>query len=78
MTKLVYTNHTIKKISDHNLKKWQIEKAFNNPDLIRPSTAPGCKNYIYTKNHLEIGTTIKKTDDNNYLVVSAWRRKLTK
>jgi hypothetical protein len=78
MAKLIYSDHAVKKISDHNLKKWQIEKAFIKPDFVRPSTAPGCQNYVRTSNHLEIGATIKKTDDGNWLVVSAWRRKLTK
>lgn len=77
MSKTIYTNHAIKKISDHGLKKWQIEKTLNKPDLIRPSTAPGCKNYVRVNNHLEIGATIKKTDDGNCLIISAWKRELT-
>jgi hypothetical protein len=78
VTKIIYTNRAIKKISDQGLEKWQVEKTLNKPDLIRPSTAPGCKNYIQVNNHLEIGATIKKTDDGNWLVISAWKRELTK
>jgi len=78
MGKLIYTNRAIKKISNSGLKKWQVEKTFNKPDFIRPSIVPGCKNYVRTNNHLEIGTTIKKTDDDNWLVISAWKRRLFK
>ncbi len=73
---LIYTNHVIKKMSDYDLEKWQVEKALSKPDLVQPSTAPGCKNYIRTKNNLEVGVTAKRKEDGVWLIVSAWKRKL--
>ncbi len=74
--KLIYTNHAVNKLNEYGLKKWRVKKALANPTRIEKSTAPGCKNYVRTKNHLEVGVSAKKNEDNNWLIVSAWKRKL--
>lgn len=73
---IIWTDHGIKKKKDAGLEKWQAEKALTNPTRIQKSTAPGCKNYVRVRNHVEVGVSAKKTDDNHWLIVSAWKRKL--
>jgi hypothetical protein len=75
-SKIIWTNHALRKIEKASLKKWRAEKALTNSDRIEKSTAPGCKNYVQVHNHLEIGVCAKKNEDNNWLIISAWKRKL--
>ena len=75
-SEIIWTNHALRKLKKAGLEKWRGEKTLTDPDRIETSTAPRCKNYVRVNNHIEIGVCAKKNEDNNWLIISLWKRKL--
>jgi hypothetical protein len=74
---IIWTDYALKEASKAGLEKWRVEKALAEPTRVERSTDYSeCKNYVQVHNHVEIGVSAKKNKDNNWVIVSLWRREL--
>lgn len=73
---IIYSNHSLKKIQDSGLEKWQVEKTISEPQRTEVSPIPDCTSLIRVNNHIEIGVIARKKAPEIWIIVSAWKRKL--
>ena len=72
----IFTNHALEKMSEHSLEKWEVEKAFYQPDRKEWSPIPDCQNFIRVINDKEVGVIARKKGDGVWKIISVWKRKV--
>lgn len=74
--KTILTNHVLEKCREKNIEKWELKEAFTKYNLKEKSKVPECDNLIKRWRNREVGVVVKGKEDGNFIIVSAWKRKL--
>jgi hypothetical protein len=74
--KIILTNHVLEKCKEKSIEKWELKEAFTKYNLKESSQVPECDNLIKRWKNYEVGVVVKSKEDGNFIIVSAWKRKL--